>query len=117
MDLAGVVEPANLAAGVGDMPAQERSLGGAGVRTRQTPRAILGAAEQHGSRRAILREAFDAILARSDYAGSVEELMPVSNDPVAAVPIVAALIASLIHPPLWERCLQTGRAVSGRTPK
>ena len=103
MDLAGVVEPAKLAAGVGDMPAQERSLGGAGVRTRQTPRAILGAAEQHGSRRAILREAFNAIFARGDYVGSVEELTPVAGDPVAAVPVVAALVASLIHPSLWRK--------------
>jgi predicted ATP-grasp superfamily ATP-dependent carboligase len=109
-----LVEPANaLAAGVdlvaamldvaGNAPAQERSSGGAGVRTRQTLLAILGAAEQRGARGAILSEAFDAIFARGDYAGSVEELTPVSGDPVAAVPVVAALIASLIHPPLWRK--------------
>jgi hypothetical protein len=109
-----LVEPANaLAAGVdlvaamldvaGDAPAQERSSGGAGVRTRQTLLAILGAAEQHGSRSAVLREAFDAIFARGDYAGSAEELTPVAGDPVAAVPVVAALVASLIHPPLWPK--------------
>jgi len=109
-----LVEPANaLAAGVdlvaamldvaGDAPAQERSSGGAGVRTRQTLLAILGAAEQHGARGAVLREAFDAIFARGDYAGSVEELTPVAGDPVAAVPVVAALVASLIHPPLWRK--------------
>ena len=109
-----LVEPANaLAAGVdlvaamldvaGDAPAQERSWGGARVRTHQTLLAILGAAEQHGARVAILREAFDAIFARCDYAGSVEELTPVAGDPVAAVPVVAALVASLIHPPLWRK--------------
>ena len=109
-----LVEPANaLAAGVdlvaamldvaGDAPAQERSSGGAGVRTRQTLLAILGAAEQHGARGVVLREAFDAIFARGDYAGSVEELTPVAGDPVAAVPVVAALVASLIHPPLWRK--------------
>ena len=109
-----LVEPANaLAAGVdlvaamldvaGDAPAQERSLGRAGVRTRQTLLAILGAAEQHGGRGAILREAFNAIFARGDYVGSVEELTPVADDPIAAVPVVAALIASLIHPPLWRK--------------
>ena len=109
-----LVEPANaLAAGVdlvaamldvaGDAPAQERSSGGAGVRTRQTLLAILGAAEQHGARGAVVREAFDAIFARGDYAGSVEELTPVAGDPVAAVPVVAALVASLIHPPLWRK--------------
>jgi ATP-grasp domain len=109
-----LVEPANaLAAGVdlvaamldvaGDAPAQERSSGGAGVRTRQTLLAILGAAEQQGTRGAVLREAFDSIFARGDYAGSVEELTPVAGDPVAAVPVVAALVASLIHPPLWRK--------------
>jgi hypothetical protein len=109
-----LVEPANaLAAGVdlvaamlevaSAAPAQERSSGSAGVRTRQTLLAILGAAEQHDSRGAILREAFDAIFARRDYAGSVEELTPVAGDPIAAVPVVAALVASLIRPPLWRK--------------
>jgi len=109
-----LVEPANaLAAGVdlvaamldvaGDAPAEERSSGGTGVRTRQTLLAILGAAEKRGTRGAVLREAFDAIFARGDYAGSVEELTPVAGDPVSAVPVVAALVASLIHPPLWRK--------------
>src|SRR5258705_8366855 len=109
-----LVEPANaLAAGVdlvaamldvaGDGPAQERSSSGAGVRTRQTLLAILGAAEQHGARGVVLREAFDAIFARGDYAGSVEELTPVAGDPLPAGPAVAALVASLIHPPLWRK--------------
>jgi predicted ATP-grasp superfamily ATP-dependent carboligase len=109
-----LVEPANaLAAGVdlvaamldvaGDAASQQRLAGSAGVRTRQTLLAILGAAEQHGTRGAILREAFDATFARGNYAGSVEELTPVTGDPVAAVPVVAALLASLIHPPLWRK--------------
>jgi D-alanine-D-alanine ligase-like ATP-grasp enzyme len=109
-----LVEPANaLAAGVdlvaamldvaGDAPSKQRSAGSAGVRTRQTLLAILGAAEHHGTRGAVLREAFEAIFARGDYAGSVEELTPVAGDPVAAVPVVAALFASLIHPPLWRK--------------
>jgi len=109
-----LVEPANaLAAGVdlvgamldaaGEAPAQQRPPGGAGVRTRQTLLAILGAAEQHGRRGSILREAFDAIFARGDYAGSLEELTPVAGDPVAAIPVVAALVASLIRPTLWRK--------------
>jgi hypothetical protein len=72
-------------------------------RARQTLLAILGAAEQHGARGAVFREAFAAIFARGDYAGSVEELTPVAGDPVAAAPVVAALAASLIHPPLWRK--------------
>jgi len=65
--------------------------------------AILGAAEHHCTRGAVLREAFDAIFARGDYAGSVEELTPVTGDPVAAVPVVAAFVATAIHPPLWRK--------------
>ena len=109
-----LVEPANaLAADVdlvaamldvaSEAPAQKRLSGRAGVRTRQTLLAILGAAEHHGARGAIIREAFDAIFARGDYVGSVEELTPVVGDPVAAVPVVAALVASVIHPPLWQK--------------
>jgi glutathione synthase/RimK-type ligase-like ATP-grasp enzyme len=109
-----LVEPANaLAAGVDlvaamldvahNAPSRQRSAGSAGVRTRQTLLAILGAAEHHGTRGAVIREAFEAIFARGDYAGSVEELTPVAGDPVAAVPVVAALVASLIHPPLWRK--------------
>jgi glutathione synthase/RimK-type ligase-like ATP-grasp enzyme len=109
-----LVEPANaLAADVdlvaamldvaSDAPTQERSSGRAGVRTRQTLLAILGAAEHHGTRGAVIREAFDTIFARGDYAGSVEELTPVVGDPVAAVPVVAALVASVIHPQLWQK--------------
>jgi hypothetical protein len=64
-----------------DAAAEERPSGTVGVRTRQTLLAILGAAEHHGARGAVLREAFDAIFARGDYAGSVEELMPVAGDP------------------------------------
>jgi hypothetical protein len=109
-----LVEPTNaLAAGVdlvaamldvaGGAPAQKRSLGSAGVRTRQTLLAILGAAEQHGARGAVLGEAFDAICARGNYAGSVEELTPVAGDPLAAIPVLAALVAVLIQPSLWQK--------------
>ncbi len=109
-----LVEPANaLAAGVDLVAAmldlargarpQQQSSGGTGVRTRQTLLAILGAAEQHGTRGAVLREAFDAIFGRGDYTGSTEELTPVTGDPIAALPVVAALVASLVHPPLWRK--------------
>jgi hypothetical protein len=86
-----------------DAPARERPEGRTGVRTRQTLLAILGAAEQHGARAAVLREARDAMLARGDYAGAVEELTPINGDPVAAVPVFAALAAVLIRPSLWQK--------------
>ncbi|CCD99514.1 hypothetical protein [Bradyrhizobium sp. STM 3809] len=109
-----MVEPANaLAAGVDlvaamldaatGMSGPERPAGTAGLRTRQTLLAILGAAEHQGSRRAVLREAIDAIRARGDYARSTEELTPVAGDPLSAIPVMAALGASLIRPSLWRR--------------
>ena len=109
-----LVEPANAsAAGVdlvaamldvaGGTPSRQRPAGKAGVRTRQTLLAILGAAEQQGRRGAVLGEAFQATFARGEYAGSVEELTPVAGDPIAMVPVVAALLASLVHPPLWRK--------------
>ncbi|MGC2774509.1 MAG: ATP-grasp domain-containing protein [Bradyrhizobium sp.] len=109
-----LVEPANaLAAGVDLVAAMlevaigatvsERPAGAVGVRTRQTLLAILGAAQQSGSRSAVLREAIDAIFARGDYAGSTEELTPIAGDPLAALPVIAALAASLISPSLWRK--------------
>ncbi len=107
-----LVEPANaLAAGVDlvsamldvarDPPA--RAAGRAGIRTRQTLLAILGAAERHEARGAVLREALAAIFARGDYAGSIEELTPIAGDPIAAAPIAVALAALLIRPSLWRK--------------
>lgn len=52
-----------------DAAAQERSSGRAGVRTRQTLLAILGAAEHHGARGAVIREAFDAIFRSGRLCG------------------------------------------------
>jgi len=109
-----LVEPANaFAAGVDLVAAMldaatgiatpEQPAGITGVRTRQTLLAILGAAQQSGSRTAILREAVDAIFARGDYAGSAEELTPIAGDPLAAIPVLVALGATLISPSLWRK--------------
>jgi glutathione synthase/RimK-type ligase-like ATP-grasp enzyme len=109
-----LVEPANaLAAGVdlvaamldlfGNSPAPVRPAGRAGVRTHQALIALLGAAEQQGIRRAVLREALDAMFSRGAYAGSNEELTPLGGDPVAALPVAAALTATLVRPALWKK--------------
>ncbi|BAM92535.1 hypothetical protein S58_65680 [Bradyrhizobium oligotrophicum S58] len=109
-----LVEPANaFAAGVDlvaamleaatGVAAPERAAGMAGVRTRQTLLAILGAAQHSGSRTAVLREAVDAICALGDYAGSAEELTPIAGDPRAAIPVLVALGATLISPSLWRK--------------
>ena len=109
-----LVEPANaLASGVdlvaamldvaSDAPTQQRPTGQAGIRTHQTLLAILGAAEQGRTRRAILREAVLAVCARGAYARSGEELTPIAGDPLAAIPVAVALAATLIHSPLWRK--------------
>jgi hypothetical protein len=108
-----LVEPANaLAAGVdlvgamldiaGRKIVPEQPGGRAGVRTHQTLIAILGAAEQQGTRRAILGEAYAAVFSRGGYSGSREELTPVAGDPIAAVPVAVALATTLVRPRLWS---------------
>jgi hypothetical protein len=108
-----LVEPANaIASGVdlvGAMldlaaggPAPVRPAGRAGVLTHQALLAILGAAEHSGARSAVLREAADLWLRRGAYAGSREELTPTAGDPLAAVPVLAALAATLVSPSLWR---------------
>jgi glutathione synthase/RimK-type ligase-like ATP-grasp enzyme len=73
-----------------------------GVRSRQLLLAILGAAQHHGSRVAILREVFDALRQRGEYAKAKEELTPTSGDPIAAVPIIAAAAFTLVRPRSWR---------------
>lgn len=78
------------------------------VRSRQLLLCLLGAAER-GSRFGILRELIDAVRGRALYQGAIEELTPVRGDPLAAAPIIVALLATLINPGLWRR-FQTGAA-------
>jgi len=73
-----------------------------GVRSQQLLLCVLGAAER-GSRRAVLRELIAALQRRGDYQDVAEELTPVSGDPVAAIPVVVATLATLIKPSLWRR--------------
>jgi hypothetical protein len=75
--------------------------GQAGVRSRQLLLSVLGAAE-HGSRVTVLRVLIDALRERGDYKGATEELTPVDGDPIAAVPVVLAVLATLIKPSLWR---------------
>ena len=72
-----------------------------GVRSCQLLLSVLGAAE-HGSRRGVLRELSDAIAHRGVYSGATEELTPVAGDPLAAFPVVVAVLATLIKPSLWR---------------
>jgi hypothetical protein len=79
-----------------------RPAGTTGVRSRQLLLAILGAAQHHGSRVAIARELVRALGRRGEYARGVEELTPISGDPIAAVPVIAAAVSTLVWPPLWR---------------
>lgn len=83
--------------------APEQHASRQGVMTHQGLIAILGAAAQVGTRRGILAKARDTIFARGEYSGSAEELTPVSDDIFSAVPVAAALLSTLVHPPLWKR--------------
>jgi glutathione synthase/RimK-type ligase-like ATP-grasp enzyme len=76
--------------------------GRTGVRSRQLLLAILGAAQRHGSRVAIARELVRALGQRGEYASAVEELTPISGDPIAAIPVIAATLSTLLWPPLWR---------------
>jgi hypothetical protein len=75
--------------------------GRSGVRSRQLLLAVLGAAER-GSRVAVLRELRAAIRSQGDYRDTVEELTPAGGDPIAAIPAVVAVLATLIKPSLWR---------------
>ena len=81
--------------------------GRAGVRTRQLLLGILGAAQDRGSRLAVAQELVRALRQRGEYAHAVEELTPIHSDPIAAVPVIAAAICTLVWPPAW-RSFQSG---------
>ena len=108
-----LVEPANaLLSGVDlvgamlelakDLHPPALPAGKPGARSQQLLLCVLGAAER-GSRRAVLRELIAALQRRGDYQDAAEELTPVSGDPVAAIPVVVATLATLIKPSLWRR--------------
>ena len=89
--------------------------GRAGVRSRQLLLTVLGAA-LHGSRRAVLSEFMAALRGRGAYNNAVEELTPVGGDPIAAVPVVLAVLATLINPSLCRRFHKGGTGPYALTP-
>lgn len=83
-------------------PTCPMAAGRPGVRTHQLLIAILGAA-QHGTGRAgVIAEVGAALGRRGPYANSTEELTPAAGDPLTAVPVAAAALATLAHPPAWR---------------
>ena len=85
--------------------------GRAGVGTHQLLIAILGAAETGRGRRGVASELAQAVLHRGDYAGSREELTPVTEDPKAALPLGAMAAALLAKPEAHKQF--TGGAIAG----
>ncbi len=105
VDLVGALLAVSRGEGV-----KPQAVGRPGIRTHQLLVSVLGIAQHTGSRRAIVGEIASAIASRGTYAGSSEELTPVAGDPVAAVPVAAATLATLAHPPSWR--MFAGGAVS-----
>jgi hypothetical protein len=93
VDLVGTL----LEVAIGGNPATEPG-GTAGRRTHQLLLAILGAAQQDGSRRAVWRTTLEAMLHRGLYRGSSEELTPLAGDYRAVVPLAVALTLTSILP-------------------
>lgn len=109
-----LVEPANAAASGVDLvgplldlacgrtPARQPASR-AGVRTHQALLAVAGAAQRTGTRRAVAREAVDALTHRGAYRGSAEELTPLRGDRRGTWPTVAAAALCLAAPSLHRR--------------
>ena len=72
------------------------------VRTHQTLLALLGAAEDGGGRRGVVRELRAARRGRGDYTGSVEELTPLRGDPPTAALLAGVAGALVARPSSWE---------------
>ena len=72
-----------------------------GVRTHQFLLAVLGAAQHSRTRRAVWREVHDAARGRGSYRHSTEELTPRGGDACTALPVAAAVLATLARPASW----------------
>jgi hypothetical protein len=94
-----------------DEPVARMPEGRVGVRTHQLLIAVLGAAQQGRHRRGILDELAHAMLRRGPYRHSTEELTPLRGDVRAAIPVVAATLATLTAPNTHR--FFGGSAVSG----
>jgi predicted ATP-grasp superfamily ATP-dependent carboligase len=82
--------------------AAPQPAGRSGVRSHQLLLAVLGAAQQQASRYAVVKELLCALRHTGPYAGSVEELTPIRSDLTSAVPVLAAVLATLTWPAAWK---------------
>jgi len=77
--------------------------GQVGIRSRQLLLAILGTAQQTNSRAAIIQSLYNLLRGTGELEKATEELTPTSGDPIAALPVIAAVVATLAKPSLWRR--------------
>jgi predicted ATP-grasp superfamily ATP-dependent carboligase len=90
-----------------------------GVRTHLALQALFGRASRSGSRREIAREGWRILTGRRPYSDSVEELTPVRDDWISAIPLAVTALALLANPALaatlakkgWGAHLLDARAV------
>lgn len=92
-----------------------------GVQTHQALLALLGVAAQTGRRRDILRDLLCAVTRSGDYRHSAEELTPVrwagaGADPVTAIPVIAAALATLVRPAAWRHFAAGATSAYSLTP-
>jgi hypothetical protein len=101
--------------------ARPQAAGHPGAQTHQTLLAILGAAARGGRRRDIARELGHALTRSGPYRHSTEELTPVrwpgtGADPAAAIPGIAAALATLVRPALWRQFVAGAASAYSLTP-
>jgi glutathione synthase/RimK-type ligase-like ATP-grasp enzyme len=87
-------------AGAGQVP--DPVTGQRGVQTHQLLLAVLGAAQHGGRRRDVARQVWSAMRHRGDFRGSTEELTPLRGDPLTAVPVAIAALATTLRPASWQ---------------
>jgi predicted ATP-grasp superfamily ATP-dependent carboligase len=86
-----------LAVSLGERPAPVPD-GSVGTRTHLGIQALLGSALTGGTRRDTFREACNLFMRRGPYAGSIEELTPMAEDWLSAVPLIMTALVLLVRP-------------------
>jgi predicted ATP-grasp superfamily ATP-dependent carboligase len=112
VDLAGLL----LAVSLGEEP-EEQAAGRAGVRTRLAMQGLLGAAWRTGSRLAVAREICLLLRRSGPYAGTAEELTPLTLDAWSAVPLLATAALTLARPAFARALPRRGWGAQLLTPR
>lgn len=85
----------------GAAPRAQNPAGG-DVRTHQLLLAVLGAAQHGKGRSGVWAELRDGISHRGEYKESREELAQLRGDPLSAIPLVMASVATMIRPDAYR---------------